>query len=135
MLLHYIQLQYFHRSVAFPVTTGPVPRGAFAGHAPSNKLLCPPLSILLKVIDFESEGETDKTAHIRKKLNALTSLSNWTRSLMARSPLHKLFSLWKPQICPQEQGFWTLPSLWGHSNPIIKYKHNPQSFTYKALFK
>ncbi len=59
---------------------GPAPRGAFAGCAPPNELLCPPtfhpLPSLLNVIDFESESETDKTAHIRTRLHALASVSN-----------------------------------------------------------
>ncbi len=32
-----------------------------------------PLPSLLNVIDFESESETDKTVHIRKRLHALAS--------------------------------------------------------------
>ncbi len=51
--------------------------GAFVGRAPPNELLCPPtfhpLPSLLNVIDFESESETDKTVHIRKRLHALAA--------------------------------------------------------------
>ncbi len=55
---------------------------------PPNELLCPPtfhpLHSLLNVIDFESE--TDKTVHIRTRLHALASVSNCTRSQIARLP-------------------------------------------------
>ncbi len=69
---------------------GPAPRGGIRGPCPPNELLCPPtfhpLPSLLNVIDFESESETDKTAHIRNQLHALVSISNCTRSQIARFP-------------------------------------------------
>ncbi len=43
-----------------------------------------PLPSLLNVI--ESESKTDKTAHIRKRLHALASVSSCTRSQIARFP-------------------------------------------------
>ncbi len=64
--------------------------GAFAGRAPPKRVTVPPtfhpLPSLLNVIDFESESEADKTAHIRKRLHALASVSNCTRSQIARFP-------------------------------------------------
>ncbi len=57
--------------------------GAFAGRPPERVTVPPtfhPLPSLLNMIDFESESETDKTAHIRKPLHTLGSISNCTRS-------------------------------------------------------
>ncbi len=55
---------------------------------PQTSYCAPPtfhdLSSLLNVIDFESE--TDKTVHARKKLHALASASNCTRSQMVSFP-------------------------------------------------
>ncbi len=45
-----------------------------------------PLPSLLNVINFESESETDKAERIRKRLHALASVSNCTRSQIAHSP-------------------------------------------------
>ncbi len=66
--------------------------GARGGHSragPPKRVTVPPsfhpLPSLQNVIDFESESETDKTEHIRKRLHALASVSNCTRSQIARS--------------------------------------------------
>ncbi len=60
--------------------------GAKGGHSwavpPPNRVTVTPtfnpLPSLLNVIDLESESETDKTAHIRKQLHTLVSISNCT---------------------------------------------------------
>ncbi len=64
--------------------------GGHSRAVPPKRVTVPPtfhhLSSLLNMIDFESESETDKTAHIRKQLHALVSVSNCTRSQMACFP-------------------------------------------------
>ncbi len=70
--------------IYFSIHLFPVIPGHSRAMPPPNELLCPPtfhpLPSLLNMIDFESESETDKTAHIRKRLHALASVSNWTQS-------------------------------------------------------
>ncbi len=59
-------------------------KGGIRGPCPPERVTVPPtfhpLPSLLNMIDFESESETDKTAHIRKRLHTLASISNCTRS-------------------------------------------------------
>ncbi len=69
--------------------------GAKQGHSwamPPKRVTVPPtflpLPSLLNVIDFESESETNKTVHIRKRLHALVSVSycTWLHRLHASHP-------------------------------------------------
>ncbi len=68
------------------VPPGLAPRGGIRGPCPPKRVTVPPtfnpLPSLLNVIDLESESETDKTAHIRKQLHTLVSISNCMRSQM-----------------------------------------------------
>ncbi len=66
------------------VEAGPAPRGGHSWAVPPQTSYCAPLPSLLNVINFESE--TNKTVHIRKRLHALASVSNCTRSQIARFP-------------------------------------------------
>ncbi len=59
-----------------------------------------PLPSLLNVIDFESESETDKTVHIRMRLHALASVSNCTRSQIARLPPPPRHTHTQRDLCP-----------------------------------
>ncbi len=81
--------------------------GAKQGHSwavPPKRVTVPPtflpLPSLLNVIDFESESETNKTVHIRKRLHALASVSycTWLQRLHAYHPnpppLHTQRDFW-----------------------------------------
>ncbi len=76
---------------ALSVRPGPAPRGGIRGPCPPKRVTVPPtfhpLPSLLNVIDFESESETDKTAHIRKHENSVINYSPSYRS----KPLRPLF--------------------------------------------
>ncbi len=81
-----VRSRAFHSAYRTHAFQGRRQGGAFVGRAAPNELLCPPtfhpLPSLLNMIDFKSESETDKTAHIRKRLHALASVRNCTQSQM-----------------------------------------------------
>ncbi len=89
---------------------GPVPRGHLQS-VPLKRVTVPPtfhpLPSLLNVIDFESESETHKTAHIRKQLHALASVSNSTQSQMARFPPEPTpSSTFTHNVIPEQNIWW-----------------------------
>ncbi len=75
---------YVVSEVSCWLMSGPAPRRSIRGPCPPKRVTVPPtfhpLPSLLNVIDFEIESETDKTAHIRKRLRALASVSNCTQT-------------------------------------------------------
>ncbi len=89
---------YVVSEVSCRLLSGPVLRQGIRGPCPPKRVTVPPtfhsLPSLLNVIDFESESETDKTEHIRKRLHALASISNCTWTPPPNTHTHVKHTTW-----------------------------------------